>query len=1567
VGDPKYGKDTTRAAGLEQAEKSLGEDQGDYRALVEDLPELICRFLPDTTLTYVNKAYCRYLGKSQEELVGHSFLPFLSEEYQTALKEHLASLSREDPVGTFEERVRKPDGEVVWQQWINRAVYDEEGNLVEYHGVGRDLSAQELVEEALLESEERYRNLADASFEGVAISEDGEILYANLAFANMFGYESSEIRGREVLEFKAPEKHDLVRQKISSGSDEPYEAIGLKKDGTRFPIEIRGKTTSHGGRTFRVSALRDLSERKKAEKKLKQSEELYRTVVEDQTELICRFLPDGTLTLVNDAYCRYFSKEREELIGESFMPLLPEEDREEFKEHLASLTSENTAKTAEHRVESPGGEIRWQQWTDRAIFDEEGYPVEYQSVGRDITERKETEARLRESEERFRTAFEDAPIGVALVGLDMRYLRVNHALCEMLGYPQEELLKKTSPEIIHPDDHEVSAERVRQVLEEGLDGYTIQRRYIRGDGRVAWNLTSVSLIRNPEGEPGHFVCLHQDVTERKEAEEALRESEERYRAVMEQSMESIWLFDPDSKEILESNAAFQELLGYTAEELRGMTVYDLVPRGREDIDENIRRNILQRARDISERKYRRKDDSLVDVETTVTVIPYEGREVLCAVARDVTERKKAEEELKESEERYRQLVEKSPETIAILSEGKIVFMNAAGTELAGMDDPEELTGKPYLDFVHPDFRETVRTRVERALEGEPAELFEEKLLRPDGSAIDVEAVAIPTTYEGNPAVQSIIRDITERKEAEEKLRQSEERFRSLVQNATDIITVLEADGTIRYESPAIERILGYELGERLGKNALDYIHPEDVERVKDSLAKAKDNPAETQEAVEFRIQHKDGSWRHVEVTRTNLLNDPAVEGIVSNVRDITERRQAEVKLREAEEKYRSIFENAVEGIYQSTPEGRFISVNPALARIFGYSSPEEMIATLTNIGHQLYVDPDQRDEFVRLVEENHEATELESRIYRKDGSIAWVSENARAVRDDEGELLHYEGFFEDITERKEVEESLRKSEEGLAEAQRMAHLGSWEWDVKSGEVFWSDETFRIYGYDPEEFVPTLEKLMKVVHPDDRELVEKKINAAFDENEPYDFEHRIVRPDGEERVVYRRAEVVLDEEGEPLRMIGTVHDITERKEAEEALRESEEFHRAVMEQSVESIYLFDPETKCVLEANATVRELLGYTSEEFLRMTLYDFIVHDKEDIDRNVERNVLERQRYVGEREYRHKDGSTIEVEASATMIPYYGREVVCVVVRDVTERKELEEQLRYQAFHDSLTELPNRALFLNRLEHALAASERSRESVAVLFLDLDDFKVVNDSMGHEAGNRLLVETAERLQTCVRPGDTVGRIFGDEFAVLLQAPADVDEARQVTERIVERLQRPFSVDGRETYVSCSVGITQSDPNQKDQPKEVLRRADLAMYAAKSRGKDAYEVYNPSMNERAIQRMELENDLRRAVEREEFEVHYQPIVRVSTGEIDGFEALARWKHPERGFVAPKEFIDLAEETGLIRPIGRWVFEEACRQACRWREQHPERKLRMGVNFSTSQFTHILHPSTLTSMP
>jgi diguanylate cyclase (GGDEF)-like protein len=294
----------------------------------------------------------------------------------------------------------------------------------------------------------------------------------------------------------------------------------------------------------------------------------------------------------------------------------------------------------------------------------------------------------------------------------------------------------------------------------------------------------------------------------------------------------------------------------------------------------------------------------------------------------------------------------------------------------------------------------------------------------------------------------------------------------------------------------------------------------------------------------------------------------------------------------------------------------------------------------------------------------------------------------------------------------------------------------------------------------------------------------------------------------------------------------------------------------------------------------------------------------------------------------------------------------VVINYRDVTSRRKLEEELRHMAFHDSLTGLANRALFVDRLEHALSLSHRAPRPLAVLFVDLDDFKTINDSLGHGEGDAILEQVAERLRAGLRAGDTLARMGGDEFAVLVEDPPAATDPTVVAERLADTLRAPFTVGGKELFVHASFGVALL--TSRDQTaEELLRNADISMYMAKRKGKNRIEVFEPSMHAEAIARLALKGDLERALERDEFFVLYQPVMDLTTLQIVGVEALLRWRHPARGVVGPADFIPVAEETGLIIPLGRWVLVEACRQSKAWDQAAPGRALTMNVNVSGRQ--------------
>jgi diguanylate cyclase (GGDEF)-like protein/PAS domain S-box-containing protein len=651
-----------------------------------------------------------------------------------------------------------------------------------------------------------------------------------------------------------------------------------------------------------------------------------------------------------------------------------------------------------------------------------------------------------------------------------------------------------------------------------------------------------------------------------------------------------------------------------------------------------------------------------------------------------------------------------------------------------------------------------------------------------------------------------------------------------MENSSEIVTIVDPDGTLRYASPAFERVLGYDSKEAIGTmNVLDYVHPDDLPHVLEETEKALSEGGITTNKAEYRFRHKDGSWRWMESVGTYLLDDPSVNGIVVTSRDLTERK-------EAEERYRTLVERI-----------------PAIT----------YIQQIGRNSHTLYVSPQVTD---------------------------------------------------------------------------------------------------MVGYTPEECTTSPDLWIKILHPDDRERVLAEDRRTNETGDPFVMEYRQLAKDGHLVWIRDEATLVRDEKGEPLYWLGVQIDITVRKQTEEALRDAEHRYRTLVEQIPAVTYIDpvdDPDTS--LYTSPHIEQMLGYTPQEWQTEKLWPKRLHpdDRERILAADERFEAGGGEPFSE-EYRllAKDGSVVWVREEAVLVrdeagePLYWQGVFY----DLTERKALEERLHYQALHDPLTDLPNRRLFMDRLGQALRRTMRQHNQVAVLFMDLDGFKVVNDSLGHDVGDLLLTVVAQRLRRCLRPEDTLARFGGDEFVVLIEALDDPAQAVQVAERITEELRRPFLIEARDLYVIASIGISLGDARTHD-TDDLLREADTAMYRAKDEGGD-FRVFNPAMYERAFSRLEVENDLRRAIEQEEFVVHYQPMVDLQTGELWGMEALVRWDHPERGLLEPSQFVPVAEESGLVIPMGEQILREACFRAKEWQEENPRiPPPMMSVNLSASQLSRL----------
>ncbi|HEV7164357.1 MAG TPA: EAL domain-containing protein [Gammaproteobacteria bacterium] len=776
----------------------------------------------------------------------------------------------------------------------------------------------------------------------------------------------------------------------------------------------------------------------------------------------------------------------------------------------------------------------------------------------------------------------------------------------------------------------------------------------------------------------------------------------------------------------------------------------------------------------------------------------------------------------------------APGIIAIseLESGKFTDVNAAVERMLGYS-PAEIIGRTAVElgiWEYQDEREELLQELK--LKGRLGNR-EVHLLTRSGEKRRGLASAEMIELEGKPYALTAVLDVSDYRNALDALHQRDISYRTLFNTGADAVLVYPIDKAGRVIGPFTEvndaacALLGYARDEMLE------ITPSSLAGA-DKLREAGEKLVSSSAAsFETAFRTKDGAQLPVSVHARMLVIDGR-NMVMAVCHDQRSSRQQDDALQDVERKYSNIVQNAVEGIYQTTPEGRIIRANNSLARILGYNSLEDLLAEAPNISQRAYLHPERRTELLQRLEHESHYADQEFQLVRRDGSSIWVSDNSRAVRGKDGKIEYYEG--------------------------------------------------------------------------------------------------------------------------------TIQDITPRKRAEEDLAQSEEKYRTLVDMSQDGVFL--SEHGSLVYVNRALATMLGYKPDEMTGLTFSTLLAPEdqaaRESFD---ESHPLPAGHELHELRLMHKDGKTRVTTAITTAhVPYRGKTAVTGTVRDVTLQKKSEQELVRSAYHDPLTDLPNRSFFTEKLQQVLEnVGKRSSDRFAVLFLDLDRFKLINDSLGHSFGDRVLVTIARRLRACLRPADLIARYGGDEFTILVENVTGLDDATAVADRVHEELARAITVDGHDVFTNASIGIVISAAHYAN-PDEILRDADTAMYRAKAAGKAGYVVFDDAMHESAKANLRLETELRLALQRSEFRVHYQPVMDLAANKLSGFEALVRWEHPTQGLLAPEQFLAVSEETGLIIPIGWWVMETACAQYAKWRKKykHLNDDLTMSVNIANRQFAHWVLP-------
>ncbi|MDB5729015.1 MAG: hypothetical protein JWQ00_2220 [Noviherbaspirillum sp.] len=858
----------------------------------------------------------------------------------------------------------------------------------------------------------------------------------------------------------------------------------------------------------------------------------------------------------------------------------------------------------------------------------------------------------------------------------------------------------------------------------------------------------------------------------------------------------------------------------------------------------------------------------------------------------------------------------------------------------------------------------------------------------------------------------------DRSVAEEALRESEAKLKSIFEYSPECVSVVTLDGVFLEINPAGLALI--ECGQKdlaVGQPVLDLVYSDDRAVY---LAQHREACAGQGGVAQLRIVGAKGSMRYLESHSVPMRNGSGkVASVLSVWRDVTERKKAEDAIRQTETRFREMASKIQDVFYDfDTVANRIIYVNPAYEKVWGRSR-ESLYLDPTAYMQAIHPDDAPSVRLLHQSQDGGDTIDLEYRIVRPDGSIRWINDITYPVLSSDGRVVRVVGTARDITENKRATLALMRSNRALqmlsrtneamsraeSESELLSRICRLALDVGGYRVAWvgyaqNDEakSVKVMAFAGDEmdaaYVGSL-RLSWCEHgesgkgPVGRTIRSGMSNAMEDITRTTHFAPWLAaaqargyrgvinlplrNKDATFGVMVLYAHGMLTASDDEIKLlqeladdvafgIGNLRSQEERRRIQAAVLEADARIRdqaSLLDKAQDAIIVRGIDRR-ILFWNKGAERLYGWTPEEALGAPI-DALFRDDPTAYGEATRAVRELGEWSGEITQQRKDGSTLTVESRWTLVrDAQGRaQSILTINTDITLRKKAEREIQHLAFYDPLTALPNRLLLLERLRQALAISSRSRHMGALLFIDLDNFKTLNDTLGHDKGDLLLQQVAQRLIACVRESDTVARLGGDEFVVMLEELSEdpytaANQAKAVGEKILAAFNRPYQVACYDHHTTPSIGATLFSDELND-VDDLLKRADLAMYQAKAAGRNAIRFFDPAMQAVVTARTALEADLRLALQNQEFFLHYHPQLSADD-RIVGAEALLRWRHPARGMVSPVDFIPLAEETGLILPLGRWVLETACRQLVAWSARPAFAHLSIAVNVSARQFRH-----------
>jgi len=946
----------------------------------------------------------------------------------------------------------------------------------------------------------------------------------------------------------------------------------------------------------------------------------------------------------------------------------------------------------------------------------------------------------------------------------------------------------------------------------------------------------------------------------------------------------------------------------------------------------------------------------VNTQGQVTVRDAQGAPLVAVGGTiNIDQRKQTELALQESKERLEAIFNDNPELMLIsrLSDGHITEVNEAFIRRSGFSR-EQAIGNTTLGlglWVHTQDRQRMTDAL--SAKGRCDDL-ETVFYDHSGQVVECALDAVATNVGGVPHIVCTVRDISQRKRAEAERQASETLLRTTLASTDEGILMVGQDGQVLSANQRFielwhvpEELIATGRDDLMMAHVLGQLSDPDafvgqVRRLYGSTEQARDT-----------LHFKDGRV-FARFTRALAFGDQ--RGRIWCFKDVTEESRAQAELAASLNLFRAVIDNAPLRIFWKDQDLRFLGCNPIFANDAGLNSEHDLIGKSdAEMIWREHADVYNADDLAVM---NSGVTKLafEEQQTTPDGKMIWLRTSKVPLHNRDHELVGVLGMYEDVTSTKLAASALALSEEKFRKAFVLIPDAMNINRLSDGMYVSVNDGFtKLLGYSSEEIVGHTSLEFDIwQHPEDRARL---VEALKQNGSVSSFESCFRDKAGGIHFASMSA-AVLDIDSQA-HIISISRDMTERKKIEAALDAEQKRFRTILRNASDGITVMNSQA-CLLEVSDSFCAMLGYSRDELIGMHMSQWdcgstTVEEKMEIIRSQWQSTT---RSLFQTRHRRKDGSTYDAEISGIVIDLNGQKVLFNSTRDITERKQAEAQIHALAFSDPLTGLPNRRLLLDRLEQAMVSGLRHKRQNALLFIDLDDFKTLNDSLGHDLGDQLLKQIAGRVLDCVREGDTVARLGGDEFVILLE---DLDEraheaamqAEAVARKINHTLRQIYQLTSHSYHCSASIGITLFGGVQREKIEEPLKRAELAMYKAKEDGRDNLRFYESDMSNAINSRATLETDLHKALALAEFLLYYQAQVD-RNGQPTGVEALVRWRHPERGIVSPAEFIPVAESSGLILPLGHWVLHTACQQLATWALRPEMAHLTMAVNVSARQF-------------